>query len=115
MRGSLRQRNEGSWSLILNLGDRRDPVTGTLKRKQKWVTFRGTKKDAQTKLTELLNDLNKGTFVELHKRTFGGWLTEWLDKAIKPPHKTPRSRMPPIKGSSRTISCRSWATPVCKN
>lgn len=101
MTGSLKQRYEGSWSLILDLGYRRDLVTGKSKRQQKWITFRGTKKDAQTKLTELLNDQHKGVFVEPTKRTLGEWLTEWLDKAIKPPHKTPRTYRP-IRVSSRT-------------
>src|SRR5713101_5331332 len=91
MRGSLKQRYEGSWSLILDLGYHTDPITALRKRRQKWITFRGTKKDAQTKLTELLNAQNKGVFIEPTKRTFGEWLAEWLDKAIKPPYKTPRT------------------------
>ena len=47
MRGSVKRRYKGSWSLILDLGYQLDPKTGLRKRKQKWVTFRGTKKDAQ--------------------------------------------------------------------
>lgn len=88
MRGSLKQRYKGSWSLILDVGDEVDPVTGTRKRKQKWVTFRGTEKQAETKLTELLHDANRGEFVEPTKQTLGQWLDEWLDKAIKPPRRT---------------------------
>ena len=87
MRGSIKQRYEGSWSLILDLGYRTDPVTGLRKRKQKWVTFRGTKKQAETHLTELLRAANRGEFVEATKVTLGQWLLEWLEKAIKPPAK----------------------------
>jgi integrase len=87
VRGSITQRSPGSWSLILDLGHELNPETGTLQRKQKWHTFRGTKKDAQAKLTELLRAVNRGEYVETSKLTFGEWLTEWLDKAIKPPAK----------------------------
>jgi hypothetical protein len=52
MRGTLKQRYEGSWSLILDLGYQIDPTTGRAKRKQKWITFRGTRKQAEAALTE---------------------------------------------------------------
>ena len=35
MRGSLKQRSKGSWTIILDLGSKRDPVSGLMKRKQK--------------------------------------------------------------------------------
>jgi len=83
MRGSLKQRYKGSWSIILDLGFEPDPVTGVPKRKQKWVTFRGTKKQADAKLTELLGAANDGTFVEPSKITLGAWLREWLEVAVR--------------------------------
>jgi integrase len=85
MRGSIRKRYRGSWNLILELGRVRDPVTGGFKRRQKWVTFRGTKRAAESKLTELLRAAETGEFVERSRVTVGEWLTEWLEKAIKPP------------------------------
>jgi integrase len=85
------QRYKGSWSIVLDLGYQPDPATGKLKRRQKWITVRGTKKEAEAKLAELLVDVNRGVLVEPSKRTFGDWLTEWLDKAIKPPARTPRA------------------------
>lgn len=87
MRGSLKQRYEGSWSLILDRGYQTDPTTGKTKRCQKWITFHGSKKQAQKKLTELVNAHNNGAFVEPSKLTVGEWLTAWLEKAIKPPKK----------------------------
>jgi integrase len=91
MRGSLVQRYKGSWSIVLDLGDQPDPATGTLRRKQKWITVRGTKKQAEQRLTELVRDAHRGELVEAHTRTLGAWLDEWLDKAIKPPARTLRA------------------------
>ena len=91
MRGSLCKRYKGSWSLILDLGYRTDLDTATRKRKQKWITFQGTKRDAERRLAELLHQSNTQTFVEPSKVTFGDWLDEWLDKAIKPPRRTLRA------------------------
>jgi integrase len=42
------------------------------------VTFRGSRKQAETKLTELLGAAEGGTFVEPAKVTLITWLREWL-------------------------------------
>lgn len=47
--------------------------------KQKWFTVRGTRKDAEKKLGDLLHAANHGTIVEPSKMTLGKWLTEWID------------------------------------
>jgi len=83
VRGSLKQRYRGSWSLILDLGYEPD-AGGILKRHQKWVNFRGTRKDAEAKLADLISAANGGTFVEPAKVTLIAWLREWLEAAIKP-------------------------------
>jgi integrase len=85
MRGTLKQRSKGSWTLILDLGYQVDPVTGTSKRKQKWMTIRGTRKEAERKLTKYVHDANHGEFVEPSDLTLGAWLIEWLAKTITPP------------------------------
>ena len=91
MRGSLKRRYKGSWSIILDLGYQTDPDTGRRKRRQKWITVRGTKRDTERRLAELVNDTNKGTFVEPSKVTIGEWLDMWLEKAIRPPRRTLRA------------------------
>ena len=91
MRGSLVQRYRGSWSIVLDLGHEVDPVTGRKKRKQKWITFRGTKKQAEQELADLVRSAHRGEYVEPSKTTVGEWLDEWVDKAIKPPAKTLRA------------------------
>ena len=74
MRGHIKQRSKGSWSIVLDLG--RDPSTG--KRKQQWVTVRGTKKEAEKKLSELQHQLNTGEFVKTSKLTVREFLTQWF-------------------------------------
>ena len=91
MRGSLKQRSPGSWTLILDLGYVEDAATGRRKRRQQWITVRGTKRDAETRLNTLLTEATDGTFVTPSKRTVGAWLSEWVEKAIKPPMRTPRA------------------------
>lgn len=81
MRGSIKQRSKGSWSLIVDFGYEVDPTTGKPRRKQKWHTFRGTKKEAEDKLTDLVKAANDGTYVDASKITLGEWLTEWFKAA----------------------------------
>src|SRR5262245_15720019 len=91
MRGSLVQRYKGSWSIVLDLGYQVDPGTGKRRRQQKWITVRGTRQHAEDQLHEKLLEARRGTFVQPSKRTFGEWLDEWVDKAIKPPARTLRA------------------------
>ena len=79
MRGHIKQRSKGSWSIVLDLG--RDHATG--KRKQQWVTVRGTKKEAESKLAELQHQLNTGEFVKTSKLTVREFLTQWFQDYVK--------------------------------
>ena len=74
MRGTIKQRAKGSWSVILDLP--RDPATG--KRRRKWITVKGTRKKAETKLTELLRQLDTNSYVEPSKLGVGEFLQRWL-------------------------------------
>jgi integrase len=91
MRGSIRKRYEDSWNIILDVGYQVDPDTGKQKRVQKWFTVKGTKRDAERKLTELLHHLHCGEYGEPSRLTVGEWLIEWLETAIKPPNKRLRT------------------------
>ena len=79
MRGHIVKRYENSYSIILNLG--RDPITK--QRKQQWVSVKGTKKDAEKKLSELLHQLDTGTFVQPTKYTVANFLEQWLKDYCK--------------------------------
>ena len=91
MRGSLKKRYKGSWSIVLDLGYQVDTETGLRKRRQKWITVRGTKRDAERRLAELIHRADTGTFIEPSKVTVGEWLDIWLEKAIRPPRRTLRA------------------------
>src|SRR5882672_6835475 len=91
MRGSLRQRSEGSWLITLEFGYVEDSTSGKSKRVRKFITFHGTKREAEDHLTDLLHGVKHGTFIEPDKRTVGMCLDEWVDLAIKPPRRTERA------------------------
>jgi integrase len=91
MRGSIRQRGEKTWLLVLEFGYRHDPQTGKSKRVQKYQTYHGTRKQAEAKLNDLISDVQHDTFIASDKRTVGEWLESWVDLAIKPPMRTQRA------------------------
>jgi len=57
-------------------------VTG--KRRQKRETFRGTKKEAETKLTALLKEVDTGGFLNPSKATLGQYLQQWIEDYARP-------------------------------
>jgi len=59
----------------------RDPVSG--KRRQRWVTVHGTKRDAEKKLAELLHQYDAGSLIKPNKIKLGDFLLRWL-KDCKP-------------------------------
>ncbi|HHU62162.1 MAG TPA: site-specific integrase [Natronincola sp.] len=83
MRGYLRKRSKSSWTITLTLGRKVDPKTGKSKVNQKTITVRGTKPEAEAKLAELLNQYNKGEYIEPSMLTTGEWLQRWIDVYVK--------------------------------
>lgn len=78
MRGHIRKRPKGSWAIVVDAG--KDPETG--KRRQHWHTIKGTKRDAQSALNEMLVAMEKGTYIQPNLVTLGNWLAEWLDSYV---------------------------------
>jgi integrase len=74
MKGSIRERSPGHFAIIL---DQRDPATG--KRKRKWHSFEGTKREAQIECSRLITAITGGTYLEPNKITVSTFLTRWLD------------------------------------
>lgn len=54
----------------------RSPATG--KRKRKWHSFRGTKRQAQIESARLIPELQGGGYLEPTKTTFVQFLDQWL-------------------------------------
>ena len=80
MRGYICKRGKNSYSIKVSLG--KDTTSG--KYKSQWVTVRGTKKDAEKRLSELLHQLDTGTFMKPGKTTLGEYLKKWLKDYAKP-------------------------------
>jgi len=80
MRGHIVKRYKNSYTIVLNLGI--DPTSG--KRKQQWISVKGTKKEAEKRLSELLNQLDDGTFIKPSKTTLGEFLERWLADYVCP-------------------------------
>ncbi|MCC8972153.1 tyrosine-type recombinase/integrase [Bradyrhizobium brasilense] len=78
MKGHIRERSPGHWAIII---EQRDPATG--KRKRKWHSYKGNKRQAQTECARLISEVKAGAYVEPSKTTVAEFLTRWL-KHIKP-------------------------------
>jgi len=65
MRGHITKRGNHSYSIAISLG--RDPATG--KYKCPWTSVKGTRKEAEKRLSELLHQLDTGTLMKSNKTT----------------------------------------------
>ena len=74
MRGHIRQRSPGRWAIVLDC----DPGENG-KRKQKWVSFVGTKRQAQIRCAELIADLQNGGGIDPARVTVAAFLERWLE------------------------------------
>jgi len=86
MRGSIRQRAKGSWSIIIELD--KDAVTG--KRRQRWLTIKGDRDTAEKKLTQTLHEIDTGSYVQPGKVKVSQFLDKWLEAYCKP-NLTPKA------------------------
>jgi integrase len=76
MKGHIRQRGKRSFELKFDAG--RDPATGN--RKIQYVSFKGTKREAQVKLAELIASVGKGAYVEPHKVAIADFVRARVDR-----------------------------------
>lgn len=74
MRGNLRQRAKGTWTITIELS--RDPTTG--KRHQLYETFLGNKRQAQDRLAELIASTKDGYFIRPERITVQEFMALWL-------------------------------------
>ena len=73
MRGSIQKRGKHSWRLVFDL--ERDH---TGQRRQKTVTFRGSKRDAEAELSGILAEIENGGFVDAGNITVAAYFERWL-------------------------------------
>lgn len=74
MRGTIRQRAKGSWTIQVYAG--RDPATG--KKIHIARTVKGTKKEAELALAKLIHSVETGIDFNATKLTFGEYAERWL-------------------------------------
>src|SRR6516162_5563546 len=73
MTGHIRRRGEHSWELKFDLAT--DPAG---KRRTRYVSFKGTKKEAKAELVRLKAEADKGEDVDPSKVTLSQFLDRWL-------------------------------------
>ena len=77
MKGHIQRRGESRWRLKFDVG--RDQSTG--KRLTRFITFHGSKREAQNELARLLCQANAGETVEPSKLTLREYLRNWIINA----------------------------------
>jgi integrase len=73
MRGTTIKRGR-TWSVVLDVG--RDENG---KRKQRWEGGFRTKSEAEKRLSDLLREVQRGTYIDSGRVTVDEWLHDWLD------------------------------------
>jgi integrase len=71
MIGHIRRRGAASWGIKFDVPG----AEGT--RETRYATVRGTKKQAQARLTELLSESARGILIDPSRETFGAFLDRW--------------------------------------
>ena len=74
MQGHIQKRSKDSWTVVVDMG--RDPIRG--KRRQVWRSVKGTKRDAQALLVQLLHQRDVGTEQLPGKVTVAEFFRRWL-------------------------------------
>ena len=74
--GSIRQRANGKWEARYTVGNQRKSIYGN------------TQTEVRKKLTEVLRNIDKGTYLPPSKITVAKWLETWIDtfavNSVKP-------------------------------
>jgi integrase len=84
MKGHIRERSPGHWAIILDV---QDAATG--KRRRKWHSFKGTKRQAHEECARLVAAMKAGAYVEPSKMTLAEFFDRWL--AHIKPNVSPRT------------------------
>jgi len=104
MKGHIRERSPGRWAIVL---ETKDAQTG--KRKRRWHSFKGTKRQAQIECARLISELQRGTYLEPNKMLVAAYFEHWLQhmKSQVAPRtherygELARKNLVPLLGSTR--------------
>ena len=77
MKGHIRERSPGRWAIIIDV-----PDTGSGKRKRRWHSFAGTKRQAQVECARLISEQKSGIHVDPTRVTVGEFFDRWLDHMV---------------------------------
>lgn len=72
--GSIRQRKDGRWEARITVGT--DPGTGKPVRRS---IYGDTQKDVRKRMTEILREIDRGTYQAPDKTTVSEWLDTWME------------------------------------
>jgi integrase len=71
MKGHIKERSPGRWAIVLD-------VTGADgRRRRKWHSFTGTKREAQAECARLITELKSGAYVEHTRQSLNDFLDKW--------------------------------------
>ena len=86
MKGHIRERSPGHWAIVIDV---RDPQTG--KRKRRWHSFKGNKREAQVECAPLISkiEITGGTHIDPTRLTIAAFLDQWLDEWTARPASHP--------------------------
>jgi integrase len=70
MKGHIRERSPGRWAIVIDVKD----AAG--KRRRKWHSFAGTKREAQLRCAELVAAAGKGDYIEPSKATVADFVAQ---------------------------------------
>ena len=77
MKGHLRERSPGHWAIVIDV---RDPHSG--RRKRRWHSFAGTKRQAQVECARLISEAQDGAAVDFSRVTVGAYIdrfqSDWV-------------------------------------
>src|SRR5215831_14723929 len=73
MKGHIRERSSGRFAIVI---DTRDPSG---KRRRKWVSFSGTKREARIECARLITETKSGAYVDATRETIATFLDRWIE------------------------------------
>jgi integrase len=74
MKGHLKERSPGKWAIVLDV-----PDSATGKRRRKWHSFAGGKREAQKECARPISAIEAGSYTEPAKTTLSTFLRQWLE------------------------------------